>query len=160
MIISLEHNAVTIPDGFVEHLKSITTQPYQPITCGYTHSYELKELPNFRLMEGVAVPPHSDGIAGYRPILVLHNPSNSYVMQGTSQSLSPQRKGALIILDIDSEHEVKSKDPNSRLGPWMGLAWGPGGQSCMKAQWDVGEVVERARVKFSRLANNYSKGEC
>lgn len=82
---------------------------------------------------------------------MLHNPSNSYVIQGASQNLEPQRKGTLIILDIDAEHEVRSKDPNGRLGSWMGLVWGPEGQPLMKSEWDVGEVVERARGELSRL---------
>lgn len=141
------------PVQLLTRLKSITTQPYQPISCGYTHSYELKRLPNFRLMEGIIVPPHSDGIAAYRPILMLHNPSNSYVMRGTGQDLSPQQKGSLIVLDIDAEHEVHSKDPNGRLGPWMGLVWGPGGQPLMKTEWEMGKVVERARAEFLGLCN-------
>lgn len=63
-------------------LQNIAVQPYRLLRCGYIHNYELQSWPNFRLMEGVIFPPHSDGIVGYRPILMLRNPSNSYTIRG------------------------------------------------------------------------------
>lgn len=138
-------------------LKENTIQTYKPISCGYTHSYELKNLSDFRLMEGVIVPPHSDGIAGYRAILILHNPSNSYIIRGTSQNLSPQKRGTLIVLDIDAQHEVHSKDPNGRLGAWAGLVWGLGGHPLIKTQWSVEEVAKKAKGEFINLCHTYLK---
>lgn len=133
------------------YLQTITVQPYQPFKCGYTHSYELKNWPDFRLMEGVIVPPHSDRIAAYRPILMLHNPGNSYVIRGTCQAVFPQRRGTIVVLDIDTQHEVHSKDPNGGFGAWAGLVWGPEGQPLMKTEWDVGKVAEKAKEEFSKL---------
>lgn len=49
MIISLEHNAVIIPDGLVEYLKSITVRPYRPLKADYTESYDIKRLSGLRL---------------------------------------------------------------------------------------------------------------
>ncbi len=135
------------------YLQSITAQPYQPFRCGYTHSYELQNLPDFRLMEGVIVPPHSDGIAGYRPILMLHNPGNSYIIHGTRQASFPQRRGTMIILDIDAQHEVRSKDPNGGFGAWAGLVWGLSGQPLMKTEWDTKTVAEKAKEEFAKLCH-------
>ncbi|MEA5466216.1 hypothetical protein [Leptothoe sp. PORK10 BA2] len=135
----------------LSHLQSITIQLYKPLVCDYTHSYELQTLPDFRLMEGAIVPPHSDGIAGYRPILMLHNPSNSYTIRGTEQIFSPQRQGTLVILDIDAQHEVHSKDPNARLGNWSGVVWGLNGQPLLKDEWSVEQVTAMAKQDFLKL---------
>ncbi|MBT9316465.1 hypothetical protein [Leptothoe spongobia] len=138
-------------DQLLSYLQNITVQPYKPLSCGYIHSHELKSLPDFRLMEGVIVPPHSDGIAGYRPILMLRNPSNSYIVRGTDQTLSPQKRGTLIVLDIDIQHEVRSTDPNGRLGNWSGLVWGLSGQPLLKAEWSTENVAEMAKQEFLKL---------
>jgi hypothetical protein len=133
------------------YLQGITAQPYQPLKCGYTHSYELQNLPDFRLMEGVVVPPHSDRIAGYRPILMLHNPGNSYIIRGTRQACFPQCRGTMVVLDIDAQHEVHSTDPNGGFGAWAGLVWGLSGQPLMKTEWDTKNVVEKAREEIRKL---------
>ncbi|MEO0435102.1 MAG: hypothetical protein AAF151_25800 [Cyanobacteria bacterium J06656_5] len=135
-------------------LKENTIQAYQPISCGYTHSYELKKMSDFRLMEGVIVPPHDDGIAGYRAILILHNPSNSYIIRGTNQNLSPQKRGTMVVLDINAQHEVRSKDPNGRLGSWAGLVWGLGGHPLIKTQWSVEKVAKKAKDEFISLCHS------
>ena len=135
-------------------IKESTIQTYQPISCGYTHSYELKKMSDFRLMEGVIVPPHDDGIAGYRAILILHNPSNSYIIRGTNQNLSPQKRGTMVVLDINAQHEVRSKDPNGRLGSWAGLVWGLGGHPLIKTQWSVEEVAKKAKGEFINLCHS------
>ena len=135
------------------HLQSSTVQAYSPLSCGYTHSYELQSLPDFRLMEGLIVPPHTDGVAGYRPILVLHNPSNIYTIRGTSQRFSAQKRGTMVILDIDSPHEVHSKDPNCNFGPWSGLVWGQKGQPLIKSEWTVESVVTKAKAEFLALSS-------
>ncbi|NEZ63020.1 hypothetical protein D0962_09535 [Leptolyngbyaceae cyanobacterium CCMR0082] len=141
-----------IPPNTYEQIKQIAIPPYQPFTQGYTHTYELKGHPNFRLLEGVAVPPHSDGIAGYRPILMLHNPGNNYIVRGTAgqkaQACSPQPRGTLIILDIDAQHEVHGQDPNGNHGAWAGLAWAPGGQPLPKSEWEPEKVLGVARDEF------------
>lgn len=134
------------PSQLLTHLRAITVQPYRPLTTGYTHTHELRGLPNFRLMEASIVPPHSDGIAGYRPILILHNPGNSYTIRGTGQRHGPQVAGTLIVLDIDAQHEVVSNDPNGGLGPWSGLVCGVDGKPCLKNEWTVEDVVWGARV--------------
>ena len=122
MIISLTHNAVPIPDGLVEHLKSITVRPYRPLVAGYTHTYDLKNLPGFTLMQGVAVPKHSDGIAAYRPLLMLHNPRDNYTIRGIGQGWNvSQSAGTLMALDVNQEHEVHDRDPAARLGAWLVL---------------------------------------
>ena len=137
------------------YLQTITVQPYRPLSCGYTHSHELQNWSDFRLMEGVIVPPHSDGVAGYRPILMLHNPSNNYIIRGCDenkvQAFSPQKRGTLIVLDIDAQHEVHSKDPNGNLGPWSGLVWGLKGQPLMKTEWGVEEIAQKAKQEFLNL---------
>ncbi|MEO1390252.1 MAG: hypothetical protein AAFV85_23205 [Cyanobacteria bacterium J06634_6] len=97
------------------------------------------------------MPPHSDGIAAYRPILMLHNPSNNYVIRNEHQALEPQRKGTMIILDIDSPHEVWGIDPLGGHGPWSGVVWEPGGQPCLKSKWDIEQVAETSRSKFLAL---------
>lgn len=125
MIISLTHNAVPITDGLVEHLKSITVRPYQPLTAGYTHTYKLKGLSGFTLMQGVAVPKHSDGIAAYRPMVILYNPRDNYTIRGIGQSWNvSQSAGTVLVLDINMEHEVHDRDPAARLGSWLALAGG------------------------------------
>ncbi|WP_250565806.1 hypothetical protein [Adonisia turfae] len=148
---------IPLPPNTYEQIKALTTLPHQPFTQGYTHIYELQGHPNFRLLEGVTVPPHSDGIAGYRPILMLHNPGNNYIVRGVEADgrpqqfwvdtqwyfnrLKPQRQGTLIILDIDAQHEVHSQDPNGGHGAWAGLVWAPGGQPLPKSEWEPGEVL-------------------
>ncbi len=80
---------------------------------------------------------------------MLHNPGNSYVIRGTYQAfLKPQRRGTMVILDIDAQHEVHSKDPNGGFGAWAGLVWGLNGQPLLKAEWDKERVAERAKVEF------------
>lgn len=138
-------------DQILSYLQGITGQPYRPFSCGYTYSYELQKLPDFRLMEGKIVPPHNDGIAGYRPILMLHNPSNSYIIRGTDQSLSPQRRGTLMVLDIDLQHEVRSKDPNARFGSWSSVIWGLNAQPLIKTEWTVEHAAEVAKQEFLKL---------
>ena len=144
-------------DQLLNHLQNITVQPYRPFSCGYLHSYELESLPDFRLMEGVNVPSHRDGIAGYRPILMLHNPSNSYTIRGTDQVLSPQKQGTFIVLDIDDPHEVHNKDPNGRLGSWSGLVWGLSGQPLIKSEWTVEHTAETAKQEFLKLCETIKK---
>ncbi|MGD1857323.1 MAG: hypothetical protein ACFB2W_24065 [Leptolyngbyaceae cyanobacterium] len=99
-------------------------------------------------MEGAVVPPHSDGIAGYRPFLILHNPSNNYTIRGVRQVCAPQVQSTLAILDIDTPHEVHSKDPNGRLGSWAGLVWGLSGQPLLKNQWSLQDTTEAAKREF------------
>lgn len=139
------------PSQLLNHLRTITAQPYRPLTCGYSHSHELKGLPDFRLMEASIVPPHSDRIAGYRPILILHNPGNSYTIRGTDQRHGPQVSGTLIVLDIDAQHEARSNDPNGKLGSWSGLVWGIDGKPFMKAGWSVEDVVEGAMGALQKM---------
>lgn len=164
MIIHTEHLGDFNYEAIYSYLQSITVQSYQPFHCGYTHSYELRNYPDFRLMEGVIVPPHSDKIAAYRPILMLHNPGNSYIVRGHSQTLPqlvlPQRKGTMIVLDIDAQHEVHSQDPNGGFGAWAGLVWGPGGGPLMKTEWKPGNVAEKVREEFSWFCNSIIKEKC
>ena len=163
-------NLSTQPAVLLSWLRNQTIQPYKPHTLGYTHSHELQNLPDFRLMEGHIVPPHTDGVAGYRPILMLENPSNSYTIRGVVkgvprdipqrqiptkagqwQRIVPQRPGTLIVLDIDAPHEVYSKDPNGGFGPWSALVWGPAGCPCAKEAWNVERVREMAKEEFEQL---------
>ena len=145
------------PSQLLTHLRAITVQPYRPLTQGYTHSHELKGLPNFRPMEASIVPPHSDGIAAYRPILILHNPSDSYTIRGTGQRHGPQVAGTLLVLDIDSQHEAHSNDPNGGLGPWSGLVCGVDGKPFPKADWSVEEVMKGAWVELGIVINSLEK---
>lgn len=137
----------------LSYLQNSTVQAYSPLSCGYTHSYELRKLPDFRLMEGLIVPPHTDGVAGHRPILILRNPSNIYTIRGTSQRFTAQRRGTMVILDIDSPHEVHTRDPNCHFGPWSGLVWGQKGQPLMKSEWTVESVVTKAKTEFVNLCS-------
>ncbi|EKU97970.1 hypothetical protein Lepto7375DRAFT_7229 [Leptolyngbya sp. PCC 7375] len=147
-------------DRLYGYLKSITVMPYQPFKCGYNHTYELKSLPDFRLLEGVIVPPHSDGITGYRPILMLHNPGNSYTIRGRDETgilyqlHGPQKPGDLIILDIEAQHEVRSKNPLTNFGPWAGLVWGHEGLPWPKGTWSPEDIANRAAQEFEKLLEN------
>ena len=153
MIILNEENSVAVPSYFLDRLRKITVMPYRRLSVGYTHTHELKEKPDFRLMEGTVVPMHSDGIPGYRPILMLENPGQSYIIKGAKQKFLPQKVGTLIILDIDSQHEVRRKDPNNKLGPWSGMVWGVGATPLLKAEWSPKEVANRAKKEFSEFIN-------
>ena len=143
------------------YLISLTTLPYQPFRCGYTHTYEITGHPNFRLLEGVTVPPHNDGIVGYRPIVMLHNPGNNYVIRGRDETgllyqfHGPQYPGDLIILDIEAKHEVRSKDPNGGHGAWAGLVWGPEGKPLPKVEWEPEELLGAAREEFEKFLGEF-----
>lgn len=165
---------IPLPPTAYEQIKSLTALPHQPFTQGFTHLYDLQDSPNFRLLEGVTVPPHSDGIAGYRPILMLHNPGNSYLIRGTSPRgpqltvvqgesnwprVEPQKRGTIIILDIDAQHEVYSKDPNGSHGAWAGLAWGPDGKPLPKSEWDPEEALGMAREEFRKFLRALNANE-
>ncbi|MFG6107122.1 hypothetical protein U2F10_33095 [Leptothoe sp. EHU-05/26/07-4] len=154
MIVHIENLQLPLAcEQLLSYLKSITAMPYQPFRCGFTHLYEIKNFQNFRLLEGVAVPSHSDGIAGYRPILMLHNPGNSYIVRGTSQTFPPQQQGTMIVLDIDARHEVRSKDPNGGFGAWAGLVWGHCGEPLLKTDWEPQNVAEQARKEFTNFCH-------
>ncbi|MEL7509520.1 MAG: hypothetical protein AAFN42_19485, partial [Cyanobacteria bacterium J06554_1] len=60
----------------------------------------------------------------------------------------------MIVLDIDAQHEVRSKDPNGRLGSWAGLIWGLGGHPLIKTQWSVEEVAKKAKGEFINLCHS------
>ncbi|NEZ66627.1 hypothetical protein D0962_28365 [Leptolyngbyaceae cyanobacterium CCMR0082] len=146
---------IILPPNTYEQIKEITALPHQPFTQGYTHTYELQGFPNLRLLEGVAVPSHNDGIAGYRPILMLHNPGNNYVIRGTAgrkiQACTAQQRGTLMILDIDAQHEVHSQDPNGGHGAWAGLVWGPDGKPLPKSEWEPEKVLGVAKEEFEKF---------
>ncbi|MEO0435109.1 MAG: hypothetical protein AAF151_25835 [Cyanobacteria bacterium J06656_5] len=62
-------------------------------------------------MQGVAVPRHSDGIAAYRPMIMLDNPRDNYTIRGIGQSWNiSQSAGTVLVLDIDQEHERLSAE--------------------------------------------------
>ncbi|MBX2865645.1 MAG: hypothetical protein KTR27_18995 [Leptolyngbyaceae cyanobacterium MAG.088] len=68
----------------------------------------------------------------------------------------PQRRGTIVVLDIDAPHEVHSKDPNGDFGAWAGLVWGLSGQPLMKTEWDAKSVAEKARDEFATLCQTVS----
>ncbi|EKU98154.1 hypothetical protein Lepto7375DRAFT_7415 [Leptolyngbya sp. PCC 7375] len=148
---------IPIPPGTYERVKQIAIPPHQPFTQGFTHTYELQGYPNFRLLEGIAVPSHNDGIAGYRPILMLHNPGSNYIVRGRDETgllyqlHGPQNPGDLIILDVEAKHEVRSKDPNGGHGAWAGLVWGIGGQPLPKAEWEPEKMLGVAKEEFEKF---------
>ena len=62
-------------------------------------------------MQGVAVPRHSDGIAAYRPMIMLDNPRDNYTIRGIGQSWNiSQSAGTVLVLDIAKEHERLSAE--------------------------------------------------
>lgn len=167
MIVHSEYIEGLNCDRIYQYLRSITAEPYRKFTAGYTHSYKLQNLPNIQLMEGVVVPPHSDKIEGYRPILMLHNPGSNYIIRGLKptategiwehQAVSAQKKGTLIVLDIDAEHQVHNKDPNGGFGAWAGLVVvgdGEGG-AFMKDEWNSEQVLKKALQDLKWLLQEF-----
>ena len=153
MIAVTHPNTFSLPTDALAKVRDMTDLVYHPLKRGYTHSYGIEGWPNLRLMEGVAVPPHSDRVAGYRLMLMLHNPGNNYIFRDVSykSELSPQQRGTLIALDIDVQHEGHSKDPDGSHKPWSALVWGPQGKPCMKEDYELFEATQIAQIEFEKF---------
>ncbi|MGD1852758.1 MAG: hypothetical protein ACFB2W_00765 [Leptolyngbyaceae cyanobacterium] len=109
MIAYTIHN-IPLPANTLTYIRGLTVLPYRPATR-HIHTHGLTNWPEIELMEGKDVPEHDDDIDGYRPLLVLGNPSSNYIIRGTDQQLQPQRPGTLVVLDIGKKHQVHSIDP-------------------------------------------------
>ena len=153
MIAAIHANTVSLPADALAKVRDMTDLVYHPLRRGYTHSYGIERWPNLRLMEGVAAPPQSYRVAGYRLMLMLHNPDNNYIFRDVSckSDLAPQQRGTLIALDIDVEYEVHSQDPNGGHGPWSALVWGPQGKPCLKKDYELSEVTQIAQKEFKEF---------
>lgn len=161
MIVHTDHIPITNPAKLLDQLRSITVQPWHAHARGYTVSYELRDWPDYQLMEGRIVPPHNDGIAGYRPLLILAN--SGYIFRGRTrtkaQAFGVQKPGDVMVLDIETQHEVwpnPLSDKNS-WSAWSALVWGPGGMPCLKTAWSVemvGEYAEEMFVEFLGAMND------
>ncbi|MGD1950214.1 MAG: hypothetical protein ACFB14_11280 [Leptolyngbyaceae cyanobacterium] len=153
MIITTYPNILSLPADALAKVRDMTDLVYHPLKRGYTHSYGIEGWPDLRLMEGVAAPPQSDKVAGYRLMLMLHNPGNNYIFRDVGQAMKPQGKGELVVLDIEAQHEVHSKAPNGGGGhePWSALVWGPQGKPCMKENYELFEAIQIAQKECERF---------
>ncbi|WP_163666896.1 hypothetical protein [Adonisia turfae] len=134
-----------ITEELINKIISLTEMPYSPLTVGFTQTYQLKELFECSLLEGTTVPPHDDGIEGYRVFLMLRNPG--YIIRGRGQTITRQRPGAGFVLNLKMTHEVHAIDPNSNPSPWLALTMGP----YLKAEYNPVAAMTDGLVKFNTL---------
>ena len=144
-------NSLSLPADALAKVRDMTDLVYHPLKRGYTHSYGIEGWPDLRLMEGVAAPSQSDNVAGYRLMLILHNPGNNYIFRDVSQVMKPQWKGEFVVLDIEAQYEVYSKDLDGSHEPWSALVWGPQGKPCMKEDYGLFEAIQIAQEEFERF---------
>ena len=143
-------NTFSLPADTLAKVRDMTDLVYHPFKRGYIHSYGIEGWPDLRLMEGVAAPPQTDRVAGYRLMLMLHNPKNNYIFWQGGSVMTPQPRGTLIVLDIDAEYEVRRLDPDVSE-PWSALVSGPEGKLCMKAEYELLEAKQLAQEEFEKF---------
>ena len=122
---------------------------YSELTHGYLYSHELQGYPSFRFMEGISVPMHSDGIAAYRPILFLNNPSRYLLRYETQAMARTWERGQLVVLHLDTEHEVHSLEAENYRQPWQAICYEA--EMFKSGQWqpeDVGNYADHVMQQF------------
>ena len=148
--LTLEDFTQAKAEAVIQWCKSHTVNGYKGLSAGYLYSHELQGHPNFRFMEGISVPMHSDRISAYRPILFLNNPSR-YLLRYESQAMARTwERGQLAILHLDTEHEVHSLEAEDYRQPWQAICYG--NPERFKADtWGPEEVGKYARAMMKEF---------
>ena len=111
-------------EAVIEWCKANAIGGYSELAHGYLYSHELQGHPNFRFMEGLAVPSHTDNIKAHRPILFLNNPSR-YLLRYESQAKAvPWKRGDLAVLNLDEPHLIDSLEAEDYRQPWQAICYG------------------------------------
>ena len=147
--LTLEDFTQAKAEAVIEWCIENTVDGYSELTAGYLYSHELQGFPNFRFMEGISVPMHSDGIAAYRPILFLNNPSR-YLLRYESQAKAvPWVRGDLAVLNLDEPHLIDSLEAEGSRQPWQTICYEA--EMFKSGQWqpeDVGNYADHVMQQF------------
>ena len=121
--LTLEDFTQAKAEAVIKWCKQHTVDGYNELTAGYLYSYKLQGFLNIQFMEGLAVPSHTDGIAAYRPILFLNNPSR-YLLRYKLQAESvPWKRGDLSVLHLDTDHLIDSLEAKEYRQPWQAICY-------------------------------------
>ena len=147
--LTLEDFTQAKAEAVIKWCKAHTVNGYIPLTAGYLHPYELKGHPNFRFMEGICVPMHKDGIAAYRPILFLNNPSRYLLRYETQAKAVPWVRGDLAVLNLDEPHLIDSLEAKKHRKSWQAICYDH--EMFKSEQWqpeDVGNYADHVMNQF------------
>ena len=136
-------------EAVIEWCKSHTVDGYSPLTAGYLYSHELEGFPNFKFMEGLAVPSHTDGIKAYRPILFLNNPSGYILRYDLQAKAVPWKRGDLAVLKLNEPHLIDSLEAENYRQPWQAICYEA--EMFKSGQWqpeDVGNYADHVMQQF------------